>query len=1534
MKSAGRGNGALGVGPGVVGGSAVMPFVYDAVSGLPANALAPPMGTEVPAGFLSGRFVQGEASGGDAVFLPLGSGEQPAAKEDREHPFAAKAAWEAAQFLWSMNAFVDDVARTVFPGVFGGAASRRQAGSQHAASMAASRTGGGLGRKGVSLAANGNDIGGGGKADGSGSGTKPKTTVDLASDGPHVVDLSDRNLRGVGIFIGTAKNADVMLLGSGVEGNIVRIKRSNGQMEIEALVEGVEIGEAGQDTVFMALAVDTSEKCAPGIRKQIRIGGKSMTVLLPSDAVDQAAGASSTESSQRGAGPSTAKDPGPATAVVDWERVKPTPVEAKPAAAARPRILPRGGLKRRPTDASEAPTRAREISPNPPEAAAVHHDGAASGRTDEPEAFIDWMDGASAAAPTPLAAGRDGSKPIGMVLDEDVPGVEIVRVDGALAIRDNRDPVWLQWDQVDVDKTQNFNMGIALNRFLVGGMPLEARGVVVLLPGDEMRVGFVSPGTVRILNPLERAASTFFNEPSLQGEIKAASTVDGIVAALRRYGDAHPRSKPYADEIIARINFVARNPGQRAERAIPEAIRGDVLRVLGRAPAVPVPRAEAAQAEPRTEATARSAEVVAVNLAQPSAGPAITFESGGDQGRRFELAGFDPQRDGTWRLGRSRQNAIALQDRRVSVLHAEILYGRDGAGEGHFFIRDLGSSNGTMVNGVRIGAEIRLNDGDRVELAAAAFIFQSGGLASRSATSAGGAAPATRQPQAVNPAPESEMIFDSSQLIESPTRTFSVEEEKRALREEAERPVTDPNPALHDLVIAGGSPSPEAFRATPGGLGNEIVRLFGTSLRGVMLRRTRIGPMLTDGRNFRRYDEAVRLHHVLDADLIDLPLLVNGQRVGAEGIILLPGDTLYTPLGGPGRAELPKAADQNLNFLRGGFFRRVVGTDLGLRGTRTISELRSFLRGMVAEHPAVEEIMHRLDRVMNGEASIGFLPEEVARRVRSIIRDGGEPGTTIDDAQDSVVSEQTRGRGAVGRDVPAAAIPRTITIDVANHRGHRFSPDVPSTWDIGGGMRTSGSTYIELPPVGFIEFPDACLRLVYEPTRGFFLVKYPAFSGSARTASAEVPAFPSRIPLSPGRHTVSIEHRGRRVLLEVQIPEASVQPAQRAPSQGARPVAQGVPPQGARPAGREAAGARAAGNGGAGGQRSPIDAAPAFVENALRFQCGYSKDTARGIADLIKAALQAEDAKMNLANPDRVHGIALRLMNAAEKVEGIDDPAFKEMEAVLKEVQVAIRPGQNGQKADGKVEEGGRFKAIARDLSEPISIAGFNGPQNPYTGDSPIERTLSVLWAALRQNGRDLQNEPELAALRNPLVALKAKEGVRLPADIEAELGSGVPARMLAALEGLPNFRGPGVRAINKARAALGIPIPVKKAEAPKAAEAAPAVNAPSEPVPTINRIANALRGPARQKGIDIVTDQKRSPLITALMKLSYDGKFDDPAKITAATKGRLDRALEQPDPKGVVEALKEMLKGYEGTDSVEGKGYAALVEYEEEFMR
>ncbi len=85
--------------------------------------------------------------------------------------------------------------------------------------------------------------------------------------------------------------------------------------------------------------------------------------------------------------------------------------------------------------------------------------------------------------------------------------------------------------------------------------------------------------------------------------------------------------------------------------------------------------------------------------------PEITIQSNDGASHRFPL-----NKDRVT-IGRSRENDIFLPDQWLSRHHAEIH--RDGEG---FSLKDLGSKNGTLLNGARIAAQERLRTGDVITL--------------------------------------------------------------------------------------------------------------------------------------------------------------------------------------------------------------------------------------------------------------------------------------------------------------------------------------------------------------------------------------------------------------------------------------------------------------------------------------------------------------------------------------------------------------------------------------------------------------------------------------------------------------------------------------------------------------------------------------------------------------------------------------------------------------------------------------------------
>jgi pSer/pThr/pTyr-binding forkhead associated (FHA) protein len=77
------------------------------------------------------------------------------------------------------------------------------------------------------------------------------------------------------------------------------------------------------------------------------------------------------------------------------------------------------------------------------------------------------------------------------------------------------------------------------------------------------------------------------------------------------------------------------------------------------------------------------------------------------------------QSQGIWTIGRDRQLSIPIPDRRLSRHHAAIQYIQNQG----FYLVDLGSMNGSFVNGEPLQSRRLLSDGDRIRLSNLTFSF-------------------------------------------------------------------------------------------------------------------------------------------------------------------------------------------------------------------------------------------------------------------------------------------------------------------------------------------------------------------------------------------------------------------------------------------------------------------------------------------------------------------------------------------------------------------------------------------------------------------------------------------------------------------------------------------------------------------------------------------------------------------------------------------------------------------------------------------
>ncbi len=119
--------------------------------------------------------------------------------------------------------------------------------------------------------------------------------------------------------------------------------------------------------------------------------------------------------------------------------------------------------------------------------------------------------------------------------------------------------------------------------------------------------------------------------------------------------------------------------------------------------------------------------------------PALVFSEGPLSGRRVEV-------DAELVVGRE-DAGLTIEDEEISRRHAVIR-----PGDGGIEIEDLGSTNGTYVNGVRIAGATRLAGGDTVKLGKSVLQVESV-RAAATVTAAVPAAPAPPAPAPAAPAP-------------------------------------------------------------------------------------------------------------------------------------------------------------------------------------------------------------------------------------------------------------------------------------------------------------------------------------------------------------------------------------------------------------------------------------------------------------------------------------------------------------------------------------------------------------------------------------------------------------------------------------------------------------------------------------------------------------------------------------------------------------------------------------------------------------
>ena len=94
----------------------------------------------------------------------------------------------------------------------------------------------------------------------------------------------------------------------------------------------------------------------------------------------------------------------------------------------------------------------------------------------------------------------------------------------------------------------------------------------------------------------------------------------------------------------------------------------------------------------------------------------LIAERGGglERDQRFDLIGG-------LSIGRSKEADVRIDDRYASSIHARVF-----SREGRFYVEDMNSTNGTLLNGATLQGEAELIDGDTVQIGDTVFRLEVG----------------------------------------------------------------------------------------------------------------------------------------------------------------------------------------------------------------------------------------------------------------------------------------------------------------------------------------------------------------------------------------------------------------------------------------------------------------------------------------------------------------------------------------------------------------------------------------------------------------------------------------------------------------------------------------------------------------------------------------------------------------------------------------------------------------------------------------
>lgn len=277
-----------------------------------------------------------------------------------------------------------------------------------------------------------------------------------------------------------------------------------------------------------------------------------------------------------------------------------------------------------------------------------------------------------------------------------------------------------------------YSLGIVLFHCLTGRVPFTAENPLTItvkhlqepLPVEMMR-------KVGVPTPIEQVVAKMTAKAASERYQSADALVEGLTRALTDSQLALPSSRwrPGVSSAMPRVdNNVAKPPGNPPsgpgvvtpstppqQQFVPGGQGGQGGQVT-----LPCFRCSASNPSTRLYCTScgyelSDARAAADRFMGPNGRPVLarlTLQNGQGGGRSYRF-----HQDVTT-IGRTNGNDLVISGRTVSRRHARLWFDK-----GRWYLQDLESANGTMVNGVRLYQSIGLNDGDVVNFGDEIVVF-------------------------------------------------------------------------------------------------------------------------------------------------------------------------------------------------------------------------------------------------------------------------------------------------------------------------------------------------------------------------------------------------------------------------------------------------------------------------------------------------------------------------------------------------------------------------------------------------------------------------------------------------------------------------------------------------------------------------------------------------------------------------------------------------------------------------------------------